>query len=96
MRKVRMVLLPSRVKLKYNRSINRFSYPFFWSHAWCHTEIKTATISSGLDFEMILFDLAAVQAQATTLLTETNSPANKISNYTKTCRPFREDDKFGQ
>jgi hypothetical protein len=29
MRKVRMVLLPSRVKLKYNRSINRFSYPFF-------------------------------------------------------------------
>jgi uncharacterized protein YlxW (UPF0749 family) len=45
---------------------------------------------------MILFDLEAVQAQATTLLTEINSLANKISNYTKARRPYREDDKFGQ
>jgi uncharacterized protein YlxW (UPF0749 family) len=45
---------------------------------------------------MILFDLEAMQAQATTLLTEINSLANKISNYTKSCRPYKEGDKFGQ
>jgi len=93
-RKVRMVLLPSGVKLKYDT--NRFSFPFFWRHAWCLTEIKTATISSGLDFEMSLFGLEAVQVQVTTLLTEINSLANKIIDYNKACRPYRDDDKFGQ
>jgi hypothetical protein len=44
---------------------------------------------------MSLFDLEAVQAQATTLV-EINSLANKISNYTNACRPYTEDDKFGQ
>jgi hypothetical protein len=48
---------------------------------------KTATISRGLDFEMSLFDLEAMQAQATTLLVQINSLENKISNYTTACRP---------
>ena len=45
---------------------------------------------------MILFDLEAVQAQAKTLLTEIKSLENKISNYMKACRLYKEDDKFGQ
>ena len=45
---------------------------------------------------MSLFDLEVVQAQATTLLKEINSLAHETSNYTKACRPYREDDKFGQ
>jgi len=45
---------------------------------------------------MSLFGLEAVQVQATTLLTEINSLANKISNYKKACMPYTENDKFGQ
>lgn len=43
---------------------------------------------------MSLFDLEAVQAQATTFLTEINSLVNKLSNYKKACGPYREDDKI--